>query len=159
MSRGGRVLHAADGRVVVQLPQGRLITVANDDETLRAGDLVALAPEHLDRVWSHPTGEFPDPTSRDRKLHNPESWSVLGKRAALLRGIRLFFEERDFLEVETPLVVPSPGTEVHLAPTAVQQADRPGAEPKQASRMGVDDTASRNVYRRDARAGFGNTRA
>ena len=126
------MLHAADGRVVLQLPQGRLITVANDDETLRAGDLVALTPLQLSRVWSHPTGEFPDPASRDRKLYNPESWAVLGQRAVLLRGIRHFFEERGFLEVETPLVVPSPGTEVHLAPTAVQQTDRPGAEPKPA---------------------------
>jgi len=35
-------------------------------------------------------------------------------RAALLREIRRFFESRDFLEVETPAAVPSPGLDLHL---------------------------------------------
>src|SRR5262245_60912787 len=39
---------------------------------------------------------------------------LLIERAAVLRAIRSFFEARGFLEVETPIVVPSPGLEVHL---------------------------------------------
>ncbi|HEX6246144.1 MAG TPA: EF-P lysine aminoacylase EpmA [Polyangiales bacterium] len=35
-------------------------------------------------------------------------------RARLLREIRAFFDARGFLEVETPLVVPSPGLDLHL---------------------------------------------
>jgi lysyl-tRNA synthetase class 2 len=35
-------------------------------------------------------------------------------RADLLRAVRAFFDAQDFLEVETPLVVPSPGLDVHL---------------------------------------------
>jgi lysyl-tRNA synthetase class 2 len=35
-------------------------------------------------------------------------------RAQLNRAIRRFFDERDFLEIEAPLVVPSPGLELHL---------------------------------------------
>jgi lysyl-tRNA synthetase class 2 len=31
-----------------------------------------------------------------------------------MRQVRVFFDARDFLEVETPLVVPSPGLDVHL---------------------------------------------
>lgn len=38
----------------------------------------------------------------------------LAERAAIVRRIRRFFEERDFLEVETPILVPSPGLDVHL---------------------------------------------
>jgi lysyl-tRNA synthetase class 2 len=38
----------------------------------------------------------------------------LARRAEILREIRAFFEERGFLEVETPLAVPSPGMELHL---------------------------------------------
>ena len=40
---------------------------------------------------------------------------ILKLRARLLRSIRRFFEERDFIEVETPAVVPSPGLDLHLA--------------------------------------------
>ncbi len=39
---------------------------------------------------------------------------LLEKRAALMRDVRRFFETRDFVEVETPLLVPSPGLDVHL---------------------------------------------
>ncbi|GAJ29546.1 EF-P lysine aminoacylase EpmA [Acidomonas methanolica] len=39
---------------------------------------------------------------------------LLHRRAALLRGVRGFFDARGYVEVETPYVVPSPGEEVHL---------------------------------------------
>ena len=35
-------------------------------------------------------------------------------RKRFLDGVRTFFDERNFLEVETPIVVPSPGMEPHL---------------------------------------------
>lgn len=35
-------------------------------------------------------------------------------RANLNKRVRTFFEQRDFLEVETPILVPSPGTDVFL---------------------------------------------
>ncbi len=38
----------------------------------------------------------------------------LRNRALALDALRRFFAERDFLEVETPLLVPSPGLELHL---------------------------------------------
>ncbi len=38
----------------------------------------------------------------------------LARRDLLLRQVRAFFHARGFLEVETPLVVPSPGLELHL---------------------------------------------
>jgi lysyl-tRNA synthetase class 2 len=39
---------------------------------------------------------------------------VLRLRAKAMDAIRRFFKERDFLEVETPALVPSPGLDVHL---------------------------------------------
>ena len=38
----------------------------------------------------------------------------LRERALIVRQIRSFFEAREFLEVETPILVPSPGLDVHL---------------------------------------------
>ncbi len=38
----------------------------------------------------------------------------LHERAALTAQVRAFFASRDFLEVETPLLVPSPGLDTHL---------------------------------------------
>ncbi|APR99754.1 EF-P lysine aminoacylase GenX [Pajaroellobacter abortibovis] len=38
----------------------------------------------------------------------------LVERAHIISAIRHFFEERAFLEVETPLLVPSPGLDLHL---------------------------------------------
>ncbi len=41
--------------------------------------------------------------------------ALLHARAALIARVRGFFAERGYLEVETPLLVPSPGLDVHLA--------------------------------------------
>ncbi|MBK8172657.1 MAG: EF-P lysine aminoacylase GenX [Sandaracinaceae bacterium] len=38
----------------------------------------------------------------------------LGQRARVLRAIRSYFDACDFVEVDTPLMVPSPGLDVHL---------------------------------------------
>jgi lysyl-tRNA synthetase class 2 len=46
---------------------------------------------------------------------DPAVLQVLALRAVLLGSIRRFFEEREFLEVETPAIVPCPGLDVHLA--------------------------------------------
>jgi len=47
---------------------------------------------------------------------------TLRQRARLLRAIREFFEARDFIEVETPALVPSPGLDVHLSAFEVRDA-------------------------------------
>ncbi|MCD4655532.1 hypothetical protein K8T06_16550, partial [bacterium] len=41
---------------------------------------------------------------------------ILETRAKIIRAIRTFFVQQDFLEVETPVLVPSPGMEPHLEP-------------------------------------------
>jgi lysyl-tRNA synthetase class 2 len=52
----------------------------------------------------------------------------LERRADLLHEVRAFFDARDFLEVETPILVPSPGLDVHLS--AFEVAGAPGAAPR-----------------------------
>ena len=44
----------------------------------------------------------------------------LRERALLHRTIRAFFDQRDFIEIDAPLLVPSPGLELHLDAFAVE---------------------------------------
>jgi lysyl-tRNA synthetase class 2 len=50
---------------------------------------------------------------------NIERTRRLQRRAMLVREVRAFFEARGFLEVDTPVLVPSPGLDVHLDAFAV----------------------------------------
>ncbi|MFI5302745.1 MAG: amino acid--tRNA ligase-related protein, partial [Polyangiales bacterium] len=45
----------------------------------------------------------------------------LRARAEVMRVVRRFFESRDYLEVETPLRVPSPGLDLHLDAFAIEE--------------------------------------
>jgi len=49
---------------------------------------------------------------------------LLSARASLLSAVRRFFAERDFIEIEAPLLVPSPGLELHLAAFSTQPGGR-----------------------------------
>jgi lysyl-tRNA synthetase class 2 len=51
----------------------------------------------------------------------------LRQRSLLLQKTRRWFCDRGFVEVETPLIVPSAGTETHLDPIAVRHVPAPGA--------------------------------
>ncbi len=46
----------------------------------------------------------------------------LRTRALALRAVRAFFDARGYLEVETPIAVPSPGLDVHLDAVALEHA-------------------------------------
>lgn len=49
-----------------------------------------------------------------RPEHFSKKYPYLKKRAALIKGIRCFFDDREFDEVETPALQISPGMEPHL---------------------------------------------
>ncbi|APR75313.1 Translation elongation factor P Lys34:lysine transferase [Minicystis rosea] len=108
---------------------------------LAVGDLVVLAGSLADgalhdaRLVTHSTPRRP-PGSRapsadppagevDRLRHRGLA-SGLVARARALRAIRSFFDERGFLEVDTPAIVPSPGLDLHLDAFAVPGAAGPG---------------------------------
>ncbi|MBJ94171.1 MAG: hypothetical protein CMP23_06785 [Rickettsiales bacterium] len=55
---------------------------------------------------------------------------TLRKRAAILKRIRDFFEERGSLEVSTPAIVRSPGVDAHLDAIAVQLSGGPAGTPQ-----------------------------
>ena len=53
-------------------------------------------------------------------MNGDDSWKLAAKedalrlRARMIRAIRRFFQDRDFLEVETPIRIPSPAPESHI---------------------------------------------
>ena len=49
---------------------------------------------------------------------------LLRERARVLAQVRAFFDGRDFLEVQTPVLVPSPGLDLHLDAFEVAGGDR-----------------------------------
>ena len=53
------------------------------------------------------------------KIQHPRRVKALQIRRAVESGIREFFLQYDFTEVRTPLLVPSPGMEVHIRPLQV----------------------------------------
>lgn len=59
------------------------------------------------------------------------SWAVLRRRATLLRQVRQFFEQRGFLEVETPLLSADTVVDRHLDPFWVEVGPgSPGQPPR-----------------------------
>lgn len=107
MSVRGRVLAVSDGIAIVRGERGDASVPAQP--AWRAGDLV----DGDEVVRPHGGGDYPEPTTEVMRLPRPRV-AALHARAKALTALRTFFAERDFVEVETPLLVPSPGLEIHL---------------------------------------------
>jgi lysyl-tRNA synthetase class 2 len=58
-------------------------------------------------------GDYPAPATEVARMPR-RRLSLIQARAVALAALRRFFAARDFVEVETPLLVPSPGLEIHL---------------------------------------------
>jgi lysyl-tRNA synthetase class 2 len=56
--------------------------------------------------------------------NNATLFRNIRQRSRLMSGLRRFFMDRGFLEVETPIVCASPGVETHLAAMAVRACNR-----------------------------------
>ena len=103
----GRVL-VVDGDTAVVRGEHADVTAAASP-TWRAGDLVE--GERVVRAFDGDA--YPDRSHEVARL--PRSrLANLAARAKALSAVRTFFVTRGFLEVETPLLVPSPGLEIHL---------------------------------------------
>jgi len=91
-----------------------------------------LTASLIERVARGP-GQWPPDKGQpgaDLARFDGTRWERLRRRAALVRATRAWFEQQGFLEVETPILVPSAGTETHLDPVAVTLHPEPGAGPE-----------------------------
>ncbi len=64
-----------------------------------------------------------DANGETARLRQRARGDRLARRAALIAEVRAFFTARGFLEVETPLAVPSPGLDLHLDAFALETRD------------------------------------
>jgi len=120
--RRGRVLAVdVDERIAV-LRGERGDARVPADPAWRAGDLVELggAGERGEggagggrRVRPYGGPPYPGPGTEVARLPRARI-DRLHQRARALAALRAFFDGEGFLEVETPLLVPSPGLEIHL---------------------------------------------
>lgn len=111
----GRVLVRHGDELVVRTEQGDHQVVSAGE--VRAGDLVEVEETGVRRVREYPGEEYP-PRGSEVVRMGPGRRDNLRARARLLAALREFFAARDFLEVDTPLLVPAPGLELHLSAVA-----------------------------------------
>ncbi len=104
-------------------------------DAVAPGDLVALDDDGQLVFHAPGPGQWPPPSQHpgaELGAFLSGRLNRLARRSALLQATRAWFAARGFLEVETPLVVPSPGTETHLDPVSVRLSWEPGAPPRDA---------------------------
>jgi lysyl-tRNA synthetase class 2 len=112
IDRKGDALLVADAFVVRSVrgegeaSLGDLVVV---DIVALEGDVLVASAIHRMSADARADRASPGETSRFRARGD-----LLRRRAALLSATRSFFTERGYLEVETPIVVPSPGLDIHL---------------------------------------------
>ncbi len=116
----GRVLAVTERSLIIRTEARELEVPLVAD--IAAGDLVESDEcGALQVVVGYRGGDYPRPGAETLRLPR-RRLDNLRRRGQMLAALREFFAAREFIEVETPLVVPSPGLEVHLR--ALQAGDQ-----------------------------------
>src|SRR5262245_34665288 len=103
----GRVI-ARDGDAVVVRGEREDVRIDAAPRAWRVGELVDGAV-----AYGAPAQPYPAPGSEVMRMPRARMTAV-HERARIAAIVRAFFAERDFVEVETPLLVKTPGLEIHL---------------------------------------------
>lgn len=118
---GGRVVAIDGGEVRIEDITGSVRVAAESTPPLGAwviaeGEWNGVAVVGSCRVLTAPTGTFPkaDGDWPTFQAEGAERMQRLRARARARKAVRDFFDDRAFLEVETPAAVPSPGLDLHL---------------------------------------------
>ncbi len=107
---GGETVHLADAFATVR-------AIRPADAMIAIGDLVVLdgVANGADLDGASVVSRFaPEAPLVVGELARTRAHDGLRRRAEVIATVRAFFAERGFLEVETPIAVPSPGLDLHL---------------------------------------------
>ncbi len=108
----GRVIARTGNKLLVRTDSGDVEHVPAG--VAEPGDLIEAMPGDPPAiVRAYMRGDYPTPETETARVSRSRM-GVLQARARVIAAVRAFFAERGFLEVETPLLVPSPGLELHL---------------------------------------------
>jgi elongation factor P--(R)-beta-lysine ligase len=102
---------AIDGDAAIVRAEQFDLRVTHPSRRWRPGDLVDVDAASIVRAYGE--RDYPAPGSEVMRLPRRRI-DMLRARATALAKARDVFASRGFLEVETPLLVPSPGLEIHL---------------------------------------------
>ena len=109
----GTVLSDASGNARIAwdaaLEPGAIVTLEGEWDGARFVCRTVLDSQQTLRSPFAPGADFQRLQASDRRIANN-----LKQRALVMRAIRSYFDGEGFLEVETPLAVPSPGLDPHL---------------------------------------------
>lgn len=123
---GARVVGREGDRWILADALGRTEVVL--DAPLSVGDhvVVGAALEGGQLVGATLLARYPacPPDGHDWRRFAHGGAHLLRGRQAVVAAIRSFFAERSYLEVETPLLVPSPGLDLHLDAFSLDPAQR-----------------------------------
>jgi lysyl-tRNA synthetase class 2 len=109
------------GRVIARDEDTILVRTASGDVKIeaggraQAGDIVEVSEtSELRIVRAYLRGDYPTPETEVARLAARGRIRNLAARAKAIEAVRAFFTARDFVDVDTPVLVNSPGLEVHI---------------------------------------------
>lgn len=120
MRVGGRVLDASAARLVLADARAQVRVTLATAIHVEPGELVVVEGTRTSRgierarVVSRSPGRAPSAESEFGRLGLGAIGASLEARARALRVVRRYFDERGFVEVETPIRVPSPGLDANV---------------------------------------------
>jgi elongation factor P--(R)-beta-lysine ligase len=110
----GRVIARSGRELLVRASDGDVRVNVRGTTMAQPGDLIEIRNKALQVVRAYVRGDYPTPETEMMRLEQGRRRNLV-KRATAMAALRGFFTARGFLEVDTPVLVRSPGLEVHLA--------------------------------------------